>query len=548
AALAGAGVFRFPSCNDATIVAKAQEYGGDTYNTAPTTGTVAMAVNQPAFPGSSTVEDADLAGSPGPCTANFVDVKLSETDVPWFFRAAGFDAIHAQARVSLMDVSALDDLSAIGVEESSPRRIQVTFVNEETGASLGSAALRKRSTAGGLELWDNATGAPDTGPVTITSSAPRIGVRIAMSGSTSTITCGQPLVLCYGGEGTTVAEAARSMARVRSHGAAPTGSPSSLGQMVRDVSLAGAAGCAVGDDGFFHTGCTKVRVTARLSNLPATMRGNDVLLVSAGGGAQVAMTPIPPAGTTMQFAADVTVPSGGGPYAIDLEAQAGTINGKTCKKNNNDAACKAGDVHRGFRATRETAGPISRLTVLNEAAPADPPNTVSDCATACTRQLVVSVGIAGSNALTNADGDPVRLRTVGQNQPGSVQCSPELGGASGLGEMLAKSCGAYRFKRNDGTPCPSTTSALFGTSAPWTAQPWSCIPVITGNKTNVIADGLNRRILCPNGSDCSPSTCTSPQAWPNYSPTDKRLVRVVLVPFGSFDGKGSAVVPITGFA
>jgi hypothetical protein len=58
---------------------------------------------------------------------------------------------------------------------------------------------------------------------------------------------------------------------------------------------------------------------------------------------------------------------------------------------------------------------------------------------------------------------------------------------------------------------------------------------------------MNTRIL---GTD-KPSTCTAPNHWsdfPDFDPSDPRIVPVFLTPFNTFSGSGSTVVPVTGFA
>lgn len=547
AALAAAGMYSFPNCNDAAITDKAEEYG-TVRNTAPA-GTVALAVNQPAFPGSSEVVDPDLTAYRPPCTANFVDVKVTESDVPLLLRAVGFDAINAQARVSLMDPGPVDDLTAIGVEESSPQRARVTFVNADTGAALGSAPLAKTGTSGGLETWGNATA-----PVTITADAPRIGVRVALSGSSTSTTCGDALVQCYGGTEATAADAEKSLARVRSYGPAPA-SASTLAQMVQQVTLTGS-GCGATDDGFFHKSCTAAGVTVRLSNLTNAMKEPDVFYVSIGTGSQVLLTRTagqPATASELEFtAASVPVPTGTGGHAVRIEARPTngapqvSIGGQRCRRGgSNPSQCIAGDLHRTFRRSAELTGPIASLAVFNEAAPTDPLNNVSNCAAGCTRRLSVAIGIASTNVTSNPTGDPVLLRTVGQNRPGSVVCDPLMGSnATDLQEMLAKGCGTTQFTKNTGTACPTTAVALWAMP-----EPRPCVAVFSGNMTQAVERGLDRRIHCTNGADCAPSTCVKPQTWPAPGTPDRRLVRVLLVPFGSFtQTTGSGVVPVTGFA
>ena len=81
----------------------------------------------------------------------------------------------------------------VGVPDTNPKSAHATFINEATGAVLGSTDLVKTGTSNGLAVWDNA-GAPL--PVTLGATADTVGVVIALGGLSST-TCGQPLVTCY---------------------------------------------------------------------------------------------------------------------------------------------------------------------------------------------------------------------------------------------------------------------------------------------------------------------------------------------------------------
>jgi hypothetical protein len=60
-----------------------------------------MLINSPTWPlQEGGPRDATVVEG-GPCAARMVDVKLTETAVPWFFRAANVDFINAHARVEI---------------------------------------------------------------------------------------------------------------------------------------------------------------------------------------------------------------------------------------------------------------------------------------------------------------------------------------------------------------------------------------------------------------------------------------------------------------
>ena len=121
AALAGVGAIRFP-CQDPPIDALSRSYSGDRAGdrNQQVGGTlpddVHMLVNSTTYYG-QTEPDPDPPPSTSPCTARMLDVKMTETDLPWFMRAANLDFINATARVS---VRQLDRMTA-GCSRSASR-------------------------------------------------------------------------------------------------------------------------------------------------------------------------------------------------------------------------------------------------------------------------------------------------------------------------------------------------------------------------------------------------------------------------------------------
>jgi hypothetical protein len=135
--------------------------------------------------------------------------------------------------------------------------------------------------------------------------------------------------------------------------------------------------------------------------------------------------------------------------------------------------------------------------------------------------------------------DPiVEMRVAGGSQNQSLDCDPDT---ATLKDELATGC-APTYKRNTGTSCLSSATALWATP-----QPWPCVAIQTGGAVNHVPAGLNQRIL---GSD-KPTACTAPNNWsqfPDLPRGDPRILEVFLTPFGSFSGSGSTTVPVTDFA
>jgi hypothetical protein len=211
AALAGGQAISGP-CDNALVRAEILKYAGiegSEYN-AQIGGTpperVHMAVNSKTWPlQSSPVDSTVIEGEPcdeSGVPSGMVDVKLTESDVPWFLGVAsafgidGADYINARARVSFMKVDQRRGGLPVGVPDSNPKRAKVQFINEDTGAALGPATeLTRVGTFNGFTKWE--VPATSAIPVTVNTGLKNIGMRVIMSGSTTNFECGQLLVSCY---------------------------------------------------------------------------------------------------------------------------------------------------------------------------------------------------------------------------------------------------------------------------------------------------------------------------------------------------------------
>jgi hypothetical protein len=533
AALAAAREFGAP-CVNQPILDEAAAYSGGTYN-AQVGGTdpseVHMLVNSPTFfDQSSPVDSTVVTGAP--CSAKMVDVKMTETDLPWYFKVAQVPFINAHARVSIFQADVLAGSLPIGVPDVNPASARVTFVDESTSPPtvLGSRDLEPAGTANGLNIWDN-----DAAPLPVTVNSAHIGVRVALGGGTST-TCGDPLVECYDLGSANGILHARGWSNAGS--AAGTSPPLARGVTLFNGTctdpyfVATASSCTIGvrakvDFGVADPAALGARVTA-------TVGGTDYPLT------------YDTSSDTWQSTASIPIGAGAGPVDVrlDWEETIGQVEvgGKLedCKTGNGNK-CKGtfGDVQRTFGAGSRS-GPV-QLAQLWEGG-AFGANSFERCSavqTQCTHDLVVKLGLQGSLSNASSAGDPiVSLRVAGGSQNQSIDCDDVQ---SNLKDELAKGCGP-KYKKNAGTACPDTASALWATS-----QPWQCAAIQTGGAVNQVAAGLNQRVL---GSE-KPSTCTAPNNWssfPDIPDGDKRILQVFLTPFASFSGSGSEVIPVTGFA
>jgi hypothetical protein len=525
-ALAAAQDVRFP-CSDQPILDAAAKYAGGQYN-AQVGGTPAsrvhMLVNSRSYFGQSSPTDSTVVEG-GPCSAAMIDVKMTETDLHWFFGLAKVPFINAHARVSIQKAKDFGGALPVGVPEVSPKVARAYFVNENTGQVLGSRDLtRTPGTVNGLATWDNA-GSPL--PVTVDNAD--IGVRIALGGGSST-SCGSPLVDCYD-----LGSANGGILYAHGWSAAGSGAQPNAPR-ARDVSLF-AGTCS---DPYFSaasSSCT-IGVRARADFGPAGPAAVGAKLTARVGGTDYPLT-YDATNAVWQSNASIPVPANAGPVPVTLnwEETSGSQGGNNCKTGNgNKCTGSFGAVQRAFSATDTRSGPIKLAQIWeNGSFWANSFEMCSSVNTSCTHNLVVKIGIQSNFQDAQSVNDPaVSLRVVGGSQNQSLDCDPNI---SQFKDELAAGC-APQYSINTGTACPGSPGALW--SSP---QPWPCTAIQTGTAVNQVPAGMNHRIL----GDEKASTCTAPNNWstfPNLPAGDPRIVQVFITPYGTFSGSGSTTVPV----
>ena len=90
-----------------------------------------MLVNSATYYGHSSPVDSTVVTG-GPCSARMVDVKMTETDLPWYFKLANVPFIDAHARVTIFQADTRAGSLPIGVPDVNPRSAKITFVDEST--------------------------------------------------------------------------------------------------------------------------------------------------------------------------------------------------------------------------------------------------------------------------------------------------------------------------------------------------------------------------------------------------------------------------------
>ena len=536
-ALAGGGVFTIP-CSDASVEDMARKYAGDPNATAPYNtqvpptdpANVHVLINSTEYWNEG---GTDYSDGGGPCDAKMVDVKITESDLPLFFRIPGLfgsvDAINAHARVQVQALSYLGGGALpIAVPDVDPSRAKATFIDEETGAVLATTPLTNTGAASGLSIWDNAAA-----PVSVPISSSNIGVRIALSGNISSTTCGDPLVDCYD------TGSANGLVYIRGWSAGSGAQPNP--PVARDVTLIPGS-CA---DPYFSSAtatCT-IGVSAEVDfgGLPTTA----TFVRATVDGATKSLSYDSATGRWISTGANFfSVDPNQGPVTIELEweEESGSVTGLGPCTTTGANPCEGtfGVVQRTFAAAEDRSGPIKLAQVWENGL-----FWANSFEQGTTKQLVVKIGLTPNLQNAKDVNDPiVTLRVTGGSRNQSLDCEPPNypGSAplskTNLWEELAFGC-SPDYTVNTGTLCPAGASELWASP-----EPWDCVAVQTGGATNQVPRGLNLRIL----GDEKPTTCTAPNNWsqfPNIPPGDPRVLNVFITPFGSFSGSGSGVVPVT---
>ena len=167
AALAAAGSFSLQNCSDTLLASQAHKYAGPDASGAlalyneQVGGTPAskmhILINSTGYFGDAGAGD-NSDGSP--CSKKYIDIKATETDLPWFMGFGGNVAkINAHARVAVLQQGSSNATLPIAVPNPKPTAAGAIFINEATGAVLGTVALGDVGVSGSLQMYASAPGA-----------------------------------------------------------------------------------------------------------------------------------------------------------------------------------------------------------------------------------------------------------------------------------------------------------------------------------------------------------------------------------------------------
>jgi hypothetical protein len=628
AALAGAGSFALPNCDDATVETAARDYAGtDASHIARYNDQVASKFSNGYVPNlhvlinSAGIDNPDVSGyygDPGagnnsggsPCGsppnrfcggAQGLDVKVTETDLPWLFLHGLVHNIHAHARVCLMQITSSANALPIAVPNPKPKSAAAIFIDYGNNNAFISA-LPLTDCVGascpvGMDVWSSAA--------TNVSIAPQTGLVIAVSGLTTlpltgglAAICGQPLTTCFDGSNDPPTVGVNFIRGWSNSGSGTQPNP----PVLRDVQL--FPGTCPGDAYFEFTtaNCSATIaavVDARLTAGSDTLR-MGITVTGAGcpnQGCVLAKETSVPAST--ECAAVMaggatgkcwkgTIPirprQGAQGLTIAWNEAEGVVAGKDCSKGQGCNGTFPGFAQQAYTAddlpTHNISGPLQLAQISSCPNPSclSPGNSLPTGTGA--PAIAVTIGLKG--ALQNAQNasDPTASCTfddgsvhpfaclkvsVASGSAGSTQsvnCDPFAPPPNKLEDQLANGCRPdYAF--NDGSlgpwsPCPKDNQ-LDDSTHP---QPWKCAALFTGNKINAVGDGMNRRIFgSTNPGSCPAYGQPGHNNWQMFNPNDPsgtagfpqgdpRIVGVYLTAYGAFTHTAgtSLTIPVTDFA
>jgi Flp pilus assembly protein TadG len=564
----------FQPCNEEAIYRAAGQYAGAASVKKPTGATVESGsplynvqfgnpsqsdmhelINSPTYYEQPSPVDSTVNPT-SPCAAEMVDVKVTETKLPWYLRVLGLGLprANAHARVEILQRTTASGSLPVAVDDLRPKAVEAYFVDESTspatqlatcgsGASLCGVELKSDGSAGGLSVWDNSEA-----PYGLPIRKPDLGVRIAVSGRSKlsgnmSIDCGQALVTCEDA-------GAAGVGLLHIQGFSGNGAGATTAPVARKVQVSGApAGCS---DGYFSNPASScaLAISAEVNygtTTPPTGADVDALV----GGSCYALTYQSTTGTNELWGSAREAPAkscsnfkgrtiaGTGYVPLAHEAGATQVDLQAF-----DSAMKEPKkftaVQRSYAASSNSE-PVQEAYLGRVGGLLRDEDSLRMCETGnegekCTPQLIVKVALKGSLGAAQSVSDPVYTMrfsgTGSQNQ--SVSCEAVNKGENYASALASGCTGLYGI--NATLTCPGP------------ASPIECVKPATGNKEDQVAKGMNLRIL---GSE-KPAECTSPNHWseyPNFQPTDPRVVTVFVMPYGSFSASGaSSEYPIAEFA
>lgn len=513
----------------------AATYGGATYNPqvggAAGRGTITMWYQRNAYPPPGRAPaDAGVAEGQDACTSAMFDVKATEASIPHIFSIGLLPVdVYAHARVELRLLTTMKGLLPVAVPDTRFDYAFATFVNEATGEVIAGPIPMTKSgtTATGQQLWVTPS------PPAVTISARDIGVRIRLvAGPNPAADCGVLYTECY----TEPADTTEGLVHIRGWSAG--------GGALAPVELHNVwllPGTCNAHSYFSNVPCNSgIQAEVDFGDRPLSGPGITATVTANIGRATVDLTQgAAVGGTTYAWSAlgGLGMPEPAG-YPITMsftwEQTSGSWRGNTCSDRGSNPCKSSGTfegeqpVQRGFVASVANAGPIQQVDVFESGVSTSGANSFER---GTTHNLGVAIATAGTlRTQAEATAPIIYLRVTGSRNQ-SIDCDPDL---PNLADEIENGCNpAYTL--NQALTCPAYNEL-------WDLpQPWDCVKIQTGGSVGQVEHGMKQRIL--GGA----SSCTAPINWPNFGPDDRRIVPLMITPFGSFTGSGNTIVPVIDF-
>jgi hypothetical protein len=509
-------------------------------------GAIHGMLNSKKYFGQPTPVDASAEEKP-PCQASMMDVKMTETDLPWYFKVFrsafnGIPNIDAHARVEILQENSATGLEPLAVAETAPIAVKVYFVNEDkSNEVLASVSLTKEKVnALGQDVWANTTKPLALAIKKTNATTAHIGVLVALSGNASHTKCGEAFVQCFD-------EKTGPLLHLAGYSLEGTGTLNA--PLARKVTLSAPVPgtCADGYYSNANASCT-FTVAAKVDYGSTNTKGVSVTpLIKGAKGTEL----------TFEKAAGIwtgteTLPAHSGSNEISLRVE--------CNPKAKESACATeakkteatiADVHRAYAANYESenSGTIASASVSEVGLPQDA-NSFEVCETAdsnkCSHELVVTLAVGGSLADAQGYNDPLQhLRFEGEQGVRAGCPPPSKQSGSEYENRLATGCpGTYTFNTKD----PECTTNV---------SPYECITIgLTGKDTGPTRHGIEERIehdpatqyYCANNWQKN-----NGEAVPIIPENDSRILQLFVIPYGSVDATGKSTlgreeVPIQNFA
>jgi hypothetical protein len=510
--------------------------------------------------------------SPSPCTAKAIDVKVSETNLPWYLQLVNVNNVNAQARVSILQEASGSGSEPLALPSPAPSTMTAKLIDENNPNGPPIAGPVSLTPTNNGTTWTS-TALPVAFTKSTTGAIP-VGLRIAIGEGSA---CGTQLA-CY--------DSASSngivYTRVWSNSGTPGVGTPPVAPQANDVALTSpsSGGCVSASGTFSNFISTSASCTVQLSATIVFASGavcgntpNVALTMSATDSANNTQSPaMTCTGATTQSDGTIKTtwtsgtvsvgpdnPDGPITFSLSWRQQFGIQPGgaKGGEKGNCTAkkACENtfGTVQRAFnagysKATTSTSrsGPIIGAAVADEKTG----NEVMSVQRGTNENIIISVNVLNLGFQNQdptapiAAGSPVTLHTAGSQGTYSIECQGN-NGSSFFNTYMATGCPQ---------PFATTTSPNPPICANQPPGPAVCVKQNPGNGKS-IEPGINTRI---NGSK-SANTCVNPNHWIStntlsrvltQSPPDPRLVQLMIVDSSAWVGVtgSSTETPVRAFA